>query len=483
MSKLEITTVQDEPPDEVSQNEEKPPSQGIYSSTTAYRNASPAITHLSVNNLGSKKTKTTRKIQNILPFFPLSEDKSHQGWTSWQWQIRHRIKTVRQLENFFAGAAIQSDIENAIHRFPMAITPYYASLIRKMEPSDPVYRMAVPMTDELHDPPFLLDDPLEEEHDMPVPGLVHRYPDRALIMVTSMCAMYCRHCTRKRVAGQREVNISQPQLKRIINYLVNHPEIHDVILSGGDPLTLRTESLEKIIAAVRSVPSVDIIRIGTRTPVTMPMRITEELVTMLKNYQPLWVNTHFNHPNEITAESRAACARLVDAGIPMGNQTVLLRGVNDNPQVMEELLRGLITMRVRPYYLYQCDLVRGVEHFRTPLSRGIEIMEYLRGRISGFAIPTFVVDAPGGGGKIPVLPNYLITSSPTHTVLRNFEGMLVSYPEPIATGRMEVQSFQTKNKTIESINPTVFDLATGRALKIEPMTSLRKKRRSRRSSA
>jgi lysine 2,3-aminomutase len=304
---------------------------------------------------------------------------------------------------------------------------------------------------------------------MPVPGLVHRYPDRALLVVTTTCAAYCRHCTRKRVAGMQETTMAPDRLHQAVEYLRAHPEIRDVILSGGDPLTMATETLERIILAVRSVPSVEVLRIGTRAPVVLPQRITDELVAMLRRYHPLWVNTHFNHPTELTAEAAAACARLVDAGIPLGNQSVLLRGINDRPQVMEELVRGLVRMRVRPYYLFQCDLVRGVEHFRTPLARGLEIMEYLRGRVSGLAIPTFVVDAPHGGGKIPVLPNYVVSMSPTHTVLRNFEGMLVAYPEPAAAGGTTAAA--------NGPAPGVWDLASGRATAIRPAKSTRMKRR------
>lgn len=380
--------------------------------------------------------------------------------------MRHRIRTVDELQAQFL-AIDTAGIAKAAERFPLAITPYYASLIRQPDASDPVFRMCVPQIEELCDPPFLRDDPLEEDADMPVPGLVHRYPDRVLFIVTTTCSTYCRHCTRKRVAGARECSIGHRRLEQAVSYLSAHPEISDVIVSGGDPFTMTTDALERVLSALRSVPSVDIIRIGTRTPVVMPMRITDELASMLKRYNPIWVNTHFNHPNELTPEAAAACARLADAGLPLGNQSVLLRGINDDPVVMEQLCRGLVRMRVRPYYLFQCDLVRGVEHFRTPLSRGIEIMEYMRGRVGGIAIPQFVVDAPHGGGKIPVLPNYIVSTSPTHTVLRNFEGMLVAYPEP---GTM-IESAK------ESPTPGVWELASGRASAIEPPSQRRKRRK------
>jgi lysine 2,3-aminomutase len=389
--------------------------------------------------------------------------------------MRNRIRNVSELRRQFPSLGDASGIAEAAKKFPLAITPYYASLIRKADLSDPIFRMAVPEARELADSPFLCDDPLEEDEDMPVPGLVHRYADRALLLTTTTCSMYCRHCTRKRAAGMHESTITAGRLARAVAYLKAHPEIRDVILSGGDPLTMATEALERIIAAVRGVESVEIIRIGTRTPVVLPQRITDELVGMLRKYHPLWINTHFNHPNELTPESAEACARLVDAGIPLGNQSVLLRGINDCPQVMEELLRGLVRMRVRPYYLFQCDLVRGVEHFRTPLARGIEIMEYLRGRVSGLAIPQFVVDAPHGGGKIPVLPTYVVSMSPTHTVLRNCEGMLVSYPEPYApAGGVTASGADAA--------PAVWDLASGGASSIRPEKSSRMQRREKKAA-
>lgn len=353
-----------------------------------------------------------------------------EAWDDWTWQLQNRIRSIPALKQRFPSLRISSRLAAAADRFPLAITPYYASLIRRLDFSDPVFSICVPDGRETIDPPFLQDDPLSEDRDMPVPGLVHRYGDRALLLATTMCAAYCRHCTRKRVAGHTENCISGLRLAQATEYLSVHPEIRDVIISGGDPFTMKTEALERVIRAVRNVPSVEIIRLGTRTPVVLPMRITSELTDMLRRYHPIYVNTHFNHPAELTPEAEAACERLADAGIPLGNQTVLLRGVNDSAPVLADLFRRLLRARVKPYYLFQCDLVRGVEHFRTSLSKGIEIMEYLRGRLSGLAIPSFVVDAPHGGGKIPILPNYVVSTSPTHTALRNFSGDLVSYPEP-----------------------------------------------------
>ena len=393
-------------------------------------------------------------------------------WNDWRWQIRNRIRTLQQLSNYVPGLSNSENLGAVIAKYPMAITPYYASLIRRVDFSDPVFRMSVPNPQEMHDPPCLSEDPLEEHVDMPVPGLIHRYKDRALVIATTTCSMYCRHCTRKRIAGTRESSISPRRLAQVVEYLKATPEISDVIISGGDPLTMPDAMIDSVLSAIRAVPSVQIIRIGTRVPVVLPMRITDELVQILRKYHPLWINTHFNHPNELTPESAAACAKLADAGIPLGNQSVLLRGVNDQPQIIEQLCRGLVKMRVRPYYLYQCDLVRGVEHFRTSVRAGIEIMEYLRGRISGLAIPTFVVDAPHGGGKIPILPNYIVSMSPTHTVLRNYEGLLVNYPEP------GVES--AEDEMTEQIGtPGVWELASGRASVITPANTQRGQRREK----
>jgi len=393
------------------------------------------------------------------------------GWDDWRWQMANRIRTSQQLVATFPHLAGSPDLTSVMAKYPMAITPYYASLIRRADSSDPIFQMCVPRIQELTDPPFLMPDPLEECHDMPVPGMVHRYPDRALVIATTMCSTYCRHCTRKRIAGTRETSITKRRLEQIANYLTEHPQISDVIVSGGDPLTMSTEHLEMVLSRLRAVPSVQIIRIGTRVPVVLPMRITDELCQMLRKYHPIWINTHFNHPQELTPESIAACNRLSDAGVPLGNQSVLLRGVNDNPQTIEKLCRALVRNRVRPYYMYQCDLVRGVEHFRTPVSRGMEIMEYLRGRIGGLAIPTFVVDAPHGGGKIPVLPTYVVSQSPTHTVLRNYEGMLIAYPEPQQRCEGKCQTPQ------EDSAPGVWELSSGQYSRIQPEKTLRQARR------
>jgi lysine 2,3-aminomutase len=385
--------------------------------------------------------------------------------------MANRIRTPQQLLAAFPTLAGSPDVASVMAKYPMAITPYYASLIRSADSCDPIFQMCVPQAEELIDPPFLTPDPLEECRDMPVPGMVHRYPDRALVIATTMCSTYCRHCTRKRIAGTRETSITKRRLEQIAVYLREHPQISDVIVSGGDPLTMSTEHLEMVLSTLRAVPSVQIIRIGSRVPVVLPMRITDELCQMLRKYHPVWINTHFNHPQELTPESMEACRRLADAGVPLGNQSVLLRGINDDPHIIEQLCRGLVRNRVRPYYMYQCDLVRGVEHFRTPVTRGMEIMEYLRGRLSGLAIPTFVIDAPHGGGKIPVLPNYVVTQSPTHTVLRNYEGMLIAYPEPHE--RFDGRCTAPR----EESSPGVWELTSGQFSRIQPKDSVRQARR------
>ncbi len=422
----------------------------------------------------SSEPPGTSRVDVIRPRTPIPQLKSKvsNAWNDWKWQIKHRIRDIAQLADYVQSLPNTRELTCVIQKYPMAITPYYASLIRQPLPCDPVFSMCVPQPQELFNPSCLSEDPLEESRDMPVPGLVHRYPDRALVIVTTTCASYCRHCTRKRMAGTRECSISPRRLQQITDYLLIHPEICDVIISGGDPLTMPTDAIEAVLVALHSVETVQIIRIGTRVPVVLPMRITDELVQMLRKYHPVWINTHFNHPNELTSEAAEACARLADAGIPLGNQTVLLKGVNDTPQIIEQLCRGLVRMRVRPYYLYQCDLVRGVEHFRTPLSRGIEIMEYMRGRVSGIAIPTFVVDAPHGGGKIPVMPTYVVSASPTHTVLRNYEGLLVNYPEPGIDNALPAQ----KNGE-QSVG--VWELASGKSSIIQPANTTRGRRRQK----
>ena len=363
--------------------------------------------------------------------YGLFNDIPDELWNDWQWQVANRIETLEDLKKYIALTPEEEDgVKKCLGTLRMAITPYYLSLINPDDPYDPVRRQAIPTAAELFVAPEDQLDPLHEDTDSPVPGLTHRYPDRVLFLVTDQCSMYCRHCTRRRFAGQNDTAVPDCQVEGCIEYIRNHPEVRDVLLSGGDALMISDEKLEYIISELRKIPHVEIVRIGSRTPVVCPQRITPELCNMLKKYHPIWLNTHFNHPNEITEESRAACARLADAGIPLGNQTVLLHGVNDCVHVMRRLVQALVYIRVRPYYIYVCDLSMGLTHFRTPVSKGIEIIEGLRGHTSGYAIPTFVVDAPGGGGKTPVMPNYVISQTPRKTILRNFEGVITTYTEP-----------------------------------------------------
>lgn len=370
-------------------------------------------------------------MNNYYQNIPLYKDVDPEEWNDWHWQLANRITRIDQLEQVVKlSPAERKNISQGLQSLRMAITPYYASLIDPDNADCPIRKQAVPSTLETHVNLLESSDPLHEEMDSPVPGLTHRYPDRVLLLVTDQCSMYCRHCTRRRFAGQTDQSLSIEQIKKAMRYIKQHHEIRDVLISGGDPFCLPDQRLEYIIASLREIEHVEIIRIGTRTPVVMPQRITEELCAMLKKYQPLWINIHFNHPQEITPQAQVACAQLADAGIPLGNQTVLLRDVNDCPYVMKKLMQQLLQMRVRPYYLYQCDLSEGIEHFRTPVSRGIEIIEMLRGHTSGMAVPVFVVDAPGGGGKIPVGPQYMISNSSEKTILRNYEGVICTYAEP-----------------------------------------------------
>lgn len=352
-------------------------------------------------------------------------------WNDWNWQISHRLTTIEDLKEVVPlSQTEEAGIAHCLETMRMAVTPYYASIMDPNDPQCPIRKQAIPTSLELHVGEYDLRDPLHEDTDSPVPGLTHRYPDRVLLIVTDQCSMYCRHCTRRRMAGQTDQALPLERFKKALEYIRSTPQIRDVVISGGDPLTLSDDRLEYIISNLRAIPHVEIIRIGTRTPVVLPMRITENLVQMLRKYHPIWINTHFNHPKELTPESQAALARLADGGIPLGNQSVLLQGINDCPNIMKKLVHGLVKNRVRPYYIYQCDLSTGIEHFRTSVSKGIEIIESLRGHTSGFAVPTYVIDAPGGGGKIPVSPQYLISMGPNKVVLRNYEGVITVYDEP-----------------------------------------------------
>ena len=351
-------------------------------------------------------------------------------WNDWHWQVRNRITTVEQLKkviNLTDGE--EKAIEESLALLRMAITPYYASLMDPDDPNCPIRKQAVPTSLELHRGEADMEDPLHEDTDSPVECLTYRYPDRVLLLVTDQCSMYCRHCTRRRFAGQTDNAVPSDRIDKAIEYIKNTPRVRDVLISGGDALVISDDRLEYVLKSLREIPHVEVIRIGSRTPVVMPQRITRQLVDMIKKYHPVWLNTHFNHPKEVTPASMEACRMLADAGVPLGNQTVLLRGINDCVHVMKRLMHLLVKMRVRPYYIYQCDLSLGIEHFRTKVSKGIEIIEGLRGHTSGFAVPTFAVDAPGGGGKIPIMPQYLISMSDERVVMRNYEGVISTYME------------------------------------------------------
>jgi lysine 2,3-aminomutase len=361
---------------------------------------------------------------------PVYADIPDDKWSSWRWQLSNRLNSVEEIEKVFALTESERKALSVPGIFRVDITPYFISLIDPDDPDDPIRKQVIPTDAEMVPFTAMMEDSLAEDHHSPVPGLVHRYPDRVLMLVTTQCASYCRYCTRSRIVGDPLAQFSRAEFEMQIEYLKRTPQVRDVLLSGGDPLVLAPKILEEIIARLREIPHIEIIRIGSRVPVFLPMRVTDELCDMLQKYHPLWLNIHVNHSNEITRELAEACDKLSRAGVPLGNQAVLMAGINDNVHIQRQLVQDLVRMRVRPYYLYQCDLVEGAGHFRTPVAKGIEIMEGLRGHTSGFAVPTYVVDAPGGGGKIPVTPNYLLSMSDHKIVLRNFEGFITTYEEP-----------------------------------------------------
>lgn len=356
------------------------------------------------------------------------------NWGDWRWQLRHSIKDLGLVEKLLGiqyGPAERRALEKTLREFPLSVTPYYLSLIDSEDyVNDPIYKQAIPDSRELEVVSDDMKDPLAEDKDSPVPAIIHRYPDRVLFLVSNTCSMYCRHCTRKRRVGDVDSIPSKSEMSEGLEYIKDTPEVRDVLLSGGDPLMLSDEYLDWILSELRDIDHVEIIRVGTRMPVVLPYRVTDELVDVLKKHQPIWVNTHVNHPRELTKSAKQAVRKMADAGIPLGNQSVLLAGVNDCPRIMKRLVQKLVANRVRPYYLYQCDLSQGLSHFRTPVSKGIEIMENLLGHTTGFAVPRYVIDAPGGGGKIPVMPNYVISQGTNKVILRNYEGVITAYKEP-----------------------------------------------------
>ncbi len=362
---------------------------------------------------------------------PLWKGVSDTEWNDWKWQVENRITTVEQLRQVIdIDDEEAGKVSRSLGKLRMAITPYYASLMDPKDPKCPVRIQAVPTEKETIIAKADLHDPLHEDVDSPTPGLTHRYPDRGLLLITDQCSMYCRHCTRRRHAGETDKAYGEDQIRKGIEYIRNTPTFRDVLLSGGDPLTIDDDRLEWVISELSSIPHVDFVRLGSRMPVVCPQRITDKLCSMLRKYHPIWLNMQFNHPKEVTPETTKACAMLSDAGVPLGNQSVLLKGVNDCPYLFRELNQRLLKIRVNPYYIYQCDLSEGIEHFRTSVGKGIQIIEYLRGHTTGMAQPLFIVDAPGGGGKIPVGPNYVLSQSDRKLILRNYEGVLTTYTEP-----------------------------------------------------
>jgi lysine 2,3-aminomutase len=361
----------------------------------------------------------------------LWKDVPEELWEDWHWQIDNRIHSLEAISKILILTPEEEEgIRKSNGRLSMAITPYWTTLMDTDDPECPIRRQAVPLKQEFQFGSNEFVDPCAEDRDSPAGGLVHRYPDRVLLLSTEKCAMYCRHCTRRRLVGEKVSRaMNTKALDAAVDYIRSNKKIRDVLISGGDPLMLEDNELEEIIKKVKSIPHVEFVRLGTRVPVTLPQRITESLTMMLKKYSPLWISIHFNHPKEISRRCKVALDMLADAGIPLGSQTVLLKGINDKPYIMRKLMHELLKVRVRPYYIYQCDPVKGTAHFRTPVAVGINIIEKLRGFTSGYAVPTYVVDAPGGGGKIPVGPSYLISQDKGKHVLRNYKGKIYTYVE------------------------------------------------------
>lgn len=422
----------------------------------------------------SKHKYTYRNWKDI----PLWKDVTDEQWDDWKWQIGNRLTTVEEIGQVInLTEKDKEDITKVMSGFRVGITPYYASLMDPDDLKDPVRMQAVPVLAETHRGAADMEDPLHEDEDSPAPGLTHRYPDRVLFLITDQCSMYCRHCTRRRLAGEKDGARSRADIDACIAYIKKTPQVRDVLLSGGDCLCVSDDTLEYIISELRKIDHVEIVRLGSRTPVVMPQRITDNLVNMLKKYHPIWLNTHFNHPKEMTPEAMKACAKLADAGIPLGNQSVLLRGVNDKPDIMRELVQILVMNRVRPYYIYQCDLSLGIEHFRTKVAKGIELIECLRGHTSGYCVPTFVVDAPGGGGKTPVMPQYIISQTPDKVILRNYEGVITTYTEPRINELAEDYDDNAGADMFEYDG--VASLSTGKRMALEPSDLERHKRNTK----
>ena len=396
-------------------------------------------------------------------------DVPDEKWNDWRWQLSHRLNSLEDFEPVLNLTDSERKALGSKGLFRVDITPYYASLINPDDPHDPIRLQVIPTAGEMVEFTGMMEDSLAEDRHSPVPGLVHRYPDRVLMLVTTQCASYCRYCTRSRIVGDPTATFSRSEFEMQIEYLKRTPQVRDVLLSGGDPLVLAPKLLEELLSRLREIPHIEIIRIGSRVPVFMPQRVDDELCNMLQKYHPLWMNIHVNHPNEISAELAQATDKLTRAGIPLGNQAVLLAGVNDCVHIQRRLVQDLVRIRVRPYYLYQCDLVEGAGHFRTPVAKGIEIIEGLRGHTSGYAVPTYVVDAPGGGGKIPLMPNYQVTMSDHKIVLRNYEGYITTYEEPIEYRPHDPKTCAyCQNKRVEPGQSGLSGLLDGEEMFIKP---------------
>lgn len=403
------------------------------------------------------------------PRAPIWADVPAEKWNDWRWQLSHRVNDLEVLETFINLTPEEIEGVSAEDKFRLDITPYFASLIDPNDPMCPVRQQVIPKGRELKAFESMMEDSLAEDRHSPVPGLVHRYPDRVLMLVTTQCASYCRYCTRSRIVGDSAATFSKAEFQLQLDYLRKTPQVRDVLLSGGDALTMSPRMLDFLLSELHQIEHIEIIRIGSRVPVFMPQRVTDELCDMLAQYHPLWINIHVNHPKEITPELYRACEKLSQAGIPLGNQSVLLAGINDSVHIQRELVHGLVQMRVRPYYLYQCDLVEGAGHFRTSVSKGIEIIEGLRGHTSGYAVPTYVVDAPGGGGKIPVGPQYVISQAPGKVVLRNFEGYITTYTEAGDYDPTAIKAWEAKvARREEPGQEGVLSLLEGKELSIKP---------------
>jgi lysine 2,3-aminomutase len=400
---------------------------------------------------------------------PRWADVPDEQWNDWRWQLSNRLNELEDVATVLNLTEEEREGLSAPDKFRVDITPYFLSLIDPDDPDDPIRRQVIPLGRELRAFTGMMEDSLAEDRHSPVPGLVHRYPDRVLMLVTTQCASYCRYCTRARIVGDPGQNFNRREVEAQLDYLRRTPQVRDVLISGGDPLTIAPKLLDWVLRSLREIPHIEIIRIGTRVPVFMPMRVDDELCDILQRYHPLWMNLHFNHPNEITPEVARAADCLTRAGIPLGNQSVLLAGVNDCVHTMRALVQKLVEIRVRPYYVYQCDLIEGAGHFRTPVGKGIEIIEGLRGHTSGFAVPTYIVDAPGGGGKIPVMPNYLVSYSDHKVVLRNFEGFITTYEEPMEYVAHDRRTCAyCRNRRPEPGQAGITALLDGDAMWIEP---------------